>query len=245
MPGLEAGLAHRARSWPRHPGKAAFVERPWIRVRGWPDQFFAAVAQHAAGCFVDFEQAQGLGIDQVDAVAGLVDDGPVLLFAFGQRLARARLDRDVAEAPDAARSAPRSRRACSARRPAVLEQQRVVGLGVAAVQALHAGQEGRRGRQLVEHMLQQQVVPPLAASAGGTRQSSKKRLLAESTRPSAATIRMPSSDESSATLRRASALSTLRDRACCCCRAICCSSWLSRNRLTGATTPAVTSPVIR
>jgi hypothetical protein len=52
--------------------------------KGWPTSSSRTVAQHAAGRFVDLENVQGLGIDQVDAFARLVDDGAVLLLAFGQ-----------------------------------------------------------------------------------------------------------------------------------------------------------------
>jgi hypothetical protein len=85
--------------------------------QGLPDQFIAAVAQHAAGGFVDFDKAQGLGVDQIDAVAGLVDDGPVLLFAFGQRSRVCAWSDTSRKHQMRPRSAPRVRPVCSARTP--------------------------------------------------------------------------------------------------------------------------------
>jgi hypothetical protein len=69
--------------------------------QGLLNEFVAPVSQHATGRLVDFEEAQGLGVDQVDAVARLIDDRAVLLLALGQRLPRMCLGGNVAETPDA------------------------------------------------------------------------------------------------------------------------------------------------
>lgn len=70
------------------------------------------------------------------------------------------LERHVAKAPDATLLIAEIQRPCIALEdPAILELQDVVGLGIAAVEPLHAGSESIGIGQLVAHMLEQQVVP--------------------------------------------------------------------------------------